>query len=199
MRSLVLVVSVGLIAAACVSSGKVQPVPQASADRTIRSDTLRIVEVPGSFRVVMNPMTRREQFVLSLREPAGAGRRPAVHIALARYGAGRPEVDVYPLTAPDTDRRKIPFYAAVSEARGDTTRSWVSVEGGLRVTASSPEHVAGTFAFTGVLYHARPSSDPRYLTGNLGHLYPDAPRLEVVGSFSVPRYEDAGRIDEGLN
>ena len=140
--------------------------------------------------------THREQFELILYEPPEPGDRLVMFITLARYGDGRPEVGVYPLAVPHIERWANPFYASVQTFEGDTTRAWVSVKGEVTITASSPERITGSFEFTGIV--ARPSKDLYYRTDDFIRLDPDAPRIEVVGSFSVPRYEEPGLFNVGV-
>jgi hypothetical protein len=82
------------------------------------------------------------------------------------------------------------FYAAYHTTSGDTSRAYVSVEGELVITASSPERVAGRFRFRGAEYSASFPPAGRRGSGSPSSVAADAPTVEVVGTFTSTRLNE---------
>jgi hypothetical protein len=77
-------------------------------------------------------------------------------LGFAVFPSGRPAAGAtLEVVPPAPPRPETPHaFVLVSELSGAGERSWMSQSGELRITASSPERIAGTFEFT-----ARPSDD----------------------------------------
>lgn len=150
-------------------------------------DTVRLGGLTGTFHAVRSPRPHGEQFELSLDR--GPGREERFVVGIARYGAGRPEVGRYPLALLNRENPAGRFYAAYHAKSGEASRSYVSVDGELVITASSPERVAGRFRFRGAEYSAS-SPRERRGSGSPSSVAPDAPTIEVVGTFTSTRLNE---------
>lgn len=106
-------------------------------------------------------------------------------VSLWSRRAGRPAPGSYELRPPgDASGRGSGFSAVYHHQAGTATESFVAESGTLRITASSPERVAGTFEFRGVRYCARDAATQQ----RSGSCTPErveagAPRIAVTGSF----------------
>jgi hypothetical protein len=96
---------------------------------------------------------------------------------------GLPAAGSYELRLPDYSTSEWNSFAAVYHHRqNDSMESFVAESGTVRITASSADHVQGTFEFTGVRYCAASAGD-RVGSCRPTEVDPNAPRASVSGSF----------------
>ncbi len=146
-------------------------------------DTAQLGELSGTFHAL------QYQFEVSLYEDAGEESIKGTDLSagIARYGAGRPMVGRYELGLPDRPYAGPGrgFYATYYRSLNDTSQAYVSVAGEIEITVSSPDHIAGSFRFTGTEYSAHWGGGGRRGSGSPARIDPDAPTLQVTGSFSA--------------
>ncbi len=128
----------------------------------------------------------------------GEGHLEGHRLMLSRFGAGRPAVGTYELAVLRLEGgRLFGFAAYYSRLNEENGRDAFNVRTGqLVVTKSTPNVVEGTFHFTAGLYCGGSPPGPCYYPWTV---VPDAPEIEVAGSFSavpIPMNEnesDVGR------
>jgi hypothetical protein len=120
-----------------------------------------------------------------LNSSGGASSRDQA-FSLTRNQSGHlPERGTYPLQLPKPAAEQWPGFAAVYRRMvHDGVESYVSDAGEVTITSSSPHRVEGTFRFSGVRYCARTLRGLEGACGP-GEIDPNAPRIEVAGSFSA--------------
>jgi hypothetical protein len=155
--------------------------PLASHPASTGSDTVPLTGLMGVFDTIGVARPHGEQFELSLYNGGLVAR-------IARYGAGRPQVGRYPLGPLNRENPGGRFYVTYHAVSDDTVRTFVSAGGELVITASSPERLEGWFRFRGAEYSVRSGADGDSSGWDVpSTVAPDAPTVEVVGTFTSTR------------
>jgi hypothetical protein len=128
----------------------------------------------------------------------GTGERRGQSLMLYRRGAGQPKPGRYELEIVDpaqpTSRGFTAFFRRVV---GDTSEAYAARAGEIVITASDQDRIQGTFRFTAFRYNQRNvgGSPGGRSSGSPGNPAPNAPTIEVAGSFHAAPATDEEVFD----
>jgi hypothetical protein len=134
---------------------------------------------PGTSAVPSHPRS----FVIVSKE---TGPAPDQHVLIWMHTKSMPSPGRYPIALPEYERDTWTSFAATyGREVGNTSEAFVAHSGELHITAATATRVEGTFRFRGLLHCLRTNTGtgPMYGTCRPAEVDPDAPAIEVSGSF----------------
>lgn len=167
------------------------PLGHAKASRfeaTVEGAVRATYEGAGDFHAGSDPRVGEPMVFTLSSEGAEAGTSQS--FILHRRGGGIPAVGSYVLGPLESVDGRPQGFTAYYSRRGDNRlEAYAARSGELEITVSSAERVEGRFRFTGSLYCSRALQGSERPVGSCdpGAISPDAPSVEVAGSFVAAR------------